>query len=76
MDEEAVAHILVADRNQLKADFRRNDPPKMVALMEARNMAKYGNPLGPGPDWFFERYGSWRLVIDAASRPADLNDGL
>ncbi len=73
IDEETIARLLVAERNRLKSQFRSNDPAPIVALMEARNLAKYGDPVGPGPEWFFNRYGTWSAVIEAACRTADLS---
>lgn len=70
--EEQVARLLVARRNGIKLQFRANDDPELVKLMEARNRAKYGDPVGPGPDWLFAKYGSWQQVIEAACRPANL----
>lgn len=74
--EEDVARRMVKRRNELKATFRSHDPAEVVALLEMRNLRKYGHPLGPDADWFFTKYGSWRLVIEAACRPADLSRGL
>jgi hypothetical protein len=48
----------------------------IVRLMEARNRARYGNPLGPDADQLFAKYGSWRGVVDAACRPARLSGDL
>ncbi|MGJ3629381.1 hypothetical protein AB5I41_25620 [Sphingomonas sp. MMS24-JH45] len=72
--EEAVARALVAARNALKVRFRALDDPALVALMEARNRAKYGDPLGPSADALLVRYGDWQRVIEAACRPARLID--
>ncbi len=74
--DEEIARTLVAMRNGLKKNFRAFDPPAAVALMERRNQAKYGDPLGPNADWFYKRCGSWALVVDAACRPARLSDSL
>ena len=73
-DEPEVARTLVQRRNAIKRSFRDSDPPEIVQLMEARNLAKYGDPLGPDAEWLFAKYGSWRLVIEAACRPANLRD--
>lgn len=48
----------------------------MVKLIERRNIAKYGNPVGPGPEWLYKKYGSWELVIEAACRPFFLSKSL
>jgi hypothetical protein len=71
--EEVVARRLVAERNALKLRFRAADPPAIVALMEARNRAKYGHPIGPTADQLKIKYGGWSEVIAAASRPARLS---
>ncbi|MEU3655905.1 hypothetical protein AB0E67_24445 [Streptomyces sp. NPDC032161] len=42
--------------------------PEAVESLKARDMAKYGNPLGPTADQQFAKYGSWAAVIDAATR--------
>ncbi|MBX9860083.1 MAG: hypothetical protein K2Y20_10900 [Sphingomonas sp.] len=68
--DEAIARALVARRNAMKAAFRECESPALVALIEARNLAKYGDPVGPGADHLFVKYGDWRAVIAAACRPA------
>jgi len=73
VSEEAVARRLVRRRNELKHEARLADDRAVVSLMERRNLLKYGDPLGPGPDWLRRKYGSWQGVIDAACRPADLS---
>lgn len=71
--EEAVARIAVATRNALKAEFRIGLDPIVLEAIEARNIAKYSDPLGPTPEAQLKRYGSWSAVIDAACRPAELS---
>lgn len=71
--EERVARHLVAARNRLKLIARRSDDPRIVAIVEARNVAKYGHPVGPTANQLYLRYGSWRVVIEAACRPAKLS---
>ena len=72
-DVERVARRLVDLRNALKARFRAQDDPAIVAIMEMRNRAKYGHPLGPGADALLAKYGSWEGVIEAACRPAAIS---
>lgn len=72
-DEESVARELIDLRNKLKAQFREYDDPKVVRLMELRNLQKYGHPLGPDADWLFRKYGNWNAVISAACRSARLS---
>lgn len=72
---EQIARALVHKRNLLKASYRREDDPSLVALMEARNLARYGNALGPDADAQYRKYGDWDLVIEAACRPALISRG-
>jgi hypothetical protein len=44
--EEAAKHVVNA-RNQLKRAVRAQGPKLFERLNEARNLRKYGNPLGP-----------------------------
>lgn len=66
--DEDIARVLVAMRNEAKDITRAGMSPEAVKALEARNMAKYGNPLGPTADQQFARYGNWAAVIDAATR--------
>ncbi|MFI5751221.1 hypothetical protein ACIBBE_36140 [Streptomyces sp. NPDC051644] len=63
--DEEIARVLVEMRNEAKDITRAGMSPE---ALEARNMAKYGNPLGPTADQQFAKYGSWAAVIDAATR--------
>ncbi|MBA4047350.1 MAG: hemagglutinin [Sphingomonas sp.] len=71
-DEESVARLAVAARNSLKEQYRAGLPAPILDAIHARNRKLYGNALGPTAEQQFERYGSWRAVIDAAARPANL----
>ncbi|MCX4679390.1 hypothetical protein OG413_29570 [Streptomyces sp. NBC_01433] len=66
--DEEIARVLVTMRNEAKDITRAGMSPEAVAMLEARNLAKYGNPLGPTADQQYARYGSWAKVIDAATR--------
>jgi AAA+ superfamily predicted ATPase len=44
-----------------------------VARMKARNLALYGNRIGPAAQQLFDKYGSWEAVISAATRTAGLS---
>lgn len=71
--DEAIARELVSQRNTLKAEFRAGLNPEIVERISARNLAKYGDALGPSPEALLEKYGDWAAVIEAAGRHADLN---
>jgi hypothetical protein len=71
--EEQIARHLVGARNAIKYAFRKETEPALLAWMQSRNLAKYGDPLGPTAETQLIRYGSWDEVIKAACRPANLN---
>ncbi|MCC0093684.1 hypothetical protein K7B10_02535 [Streptomyces flavotricini] len=48
--DEEVARELVDMRNQAKAITRAGMTPEEARILEERNTAKYGNPLGPTAD--------------------------
>ncbi len=72
-DSETIARVMVEQRNALKSKFREGIPAVILERIEARNMAKYGYPIGPTPEALLQKYGSWDEVIAAAARPANLN---
>lgn len=69
---EVVARAAIAMRNALKVQFREGLPQAVISEMERRNLGKYGDPIGPTPQWLFEKYGNWEEVANAAARPAAL----
>ncbi|MGW0121250.1 hypothetical protein [Streptomyces sp. NPDC003327] len=66
--DEEIARELVDMRNQAKEITRAGMTPEEVRVLEERNIAKYGNPLGPTADQLYVKYGSWDKVIDASMR--------
>ncbi|MGP3689214.1 hypothetical protein ACTVZO_31695 [Streptomyces sp. IBSNAI002] len=66
--EEEIARELVDMRNQAKEITRAGMTPEEVRILEERNIAKYGNPLGPTADQLYAKYGSWQKVTDASMR--------
>ncbi|MGW6861416.1 hypothetical protein [Streptomyces xanthophaeus] len=66
--EEEIARELVDMRNQAKEITRAGMTPEEVRVLEERNTAKYGNPLGPTADQLYVKYGSWAKVTDASMR--------
>ncbi|MDT9691833.1 hypothetical protein Q5762_26565 [Streptomyces sp. P9(2023)] len=66
--EEEIARELVDMRNQAKEITRAGMTPAEVRILEERNIAKYGNPLGPTADQLYAKYGSWEKVTDASMR--------
>jgi hypothetical protein len=75
-DAEAVARMLVAERNALKVKYRELSPADFVKQAEARNVEKYGNPLGPTADQLRAQGKTWEQIIDSAARPDGKDLGL
>ncbi len=73
MSPEKVARFVVSGRNELKILARAFTPKSQVVAMEARNLAKYGDKIGPTADQLFAKYGSWEEVIAAAARTAGIS---
>ena len=71
-DSQTVARDAVELRNLLKVRFRKGLPRAVIAEMERRNFDKYGHPIGPTPEWLFEKYGNWEAVARASARTANL----
>ncbi len=69
MPEEQVARWAIDRRNQLKDEYRGLTPPEKVPEMEARNMRRYHNPLGPTVEYLRTSGKSWREIIEGAARP-------
>ncbi|MFH8616610.1 hypothetical protein ACH4E8_16230 [Streptomyces sp. NPDC017979] len=77
--EEEIARRMVQLRNDAKEITRAGMSPEEVRRLEERNIAKYGNPLGPTADQLHAKYGSWPAVTAAATRtsvPVDRELGL
>jgi len=74
MSSEQIARTLSAERNALKVQFRALSPPEAVNAFEARNLAKYGDRLGPSADQLQAAGKTWEQIIEGATRPggADL----
>ena len=72
--DEEIARKLVDMRNQAKEITRAGMTPAEVRVLEERNQAKYGNPLGPTADRLYAKYGSWPEVIAASTRTSTAVD--
>lgn len=60
---EEIARAASAKRNQIRIDSYKDDP-EGLAKVKARNLEKYGNEDGPTPEWLYNKYGSWELVLN------------
>jgi len=68
-DVQATARMLNAERDALKVMYRDMSPAEKVLEWEARNMNRYGNPLGPTIDQLRAQGKTWEQIIESASRP-------
>ncbi len=66
---EEIARVLHAERRALGEQFKTLTPPDALAAIYARNLAKYGDKLGPTIDWLRAHGKSWDQIIESASRP-------
>jgi hypothetical protein len=68
VDEADVARWAVDQRNRLKQRFRALTPPAVLAAIEARTTARYGDPVGPTADGLHAAGKSWADIIGSACR--------
>ena len=66
--EERIAKAVSAERNRLRLALYENDP-KTLADIKKSNLATYGHEDGPTAYELFEKYGSWKIVIQKAFSP-------
>jgi hypothetical protein len=64
--EEAVARELVGVRNAEKVTARQSMNPEEVRQLEEGNMKLYGDPVGPTPEYLYNKLGSWEAVSASA----------
>lgn len=72
MAEEKVARWAFAQRNQLKQAYRDMTPPEVLAIIEARSLAAYGNVVGPSVAQLRAGGKSWAAIAASAGRPGTL----
>ncbi|MDD4959023.1 MAG: hypothetical protein PHS51_06710 [Gallionella sp.] len=65
--EKAIAEKLVALRNEAKIVERAKMESRDVAVLEARNMNKYGNPIGPTVEWLLANGKTYEEIIESAT---------
>ena len=62
---EEIARVISTRRNEIRMEAYKDDPERMETVKK-RNLEKYGNEMGPTPEYLFEQYGSWETVIKKA----------
>ncbi len=65
---EEIADAVVKIRNNSKVATRALMYAVDVAKLEARNLEKYGNTVGPTLEQLLKKYGSYEEIIDASTR--------
>lgn len=65
---EEMARAVSEERNRLRIEAYQDDPEALAKLKES-NMETYGNENGPTPEFLFEKYGSWTMVLQKAFSP-------
>ncbi len=67
--KEVVAKVLHAQRRYLGTVYKDATPPELLKQIHARNMARYGDKMGPTIKYLRKRKGaSWDDIINSASR--------
>ena len=69
MTDQQIAEIVIPLRNNYKAAYRSFMSPEAVAMVEARNLGRYGDRLGPSVDYFLSVGKTYEYMVEAASRP-------
>ncbi len=62
---EEIARVISTRRNEIRLEAYK-DNPEGLETVKKRNLEKYGNEMGPTPEYLFEQYGSWETVIKKA----------
>jgi hypothetical protein len=60
---ESIATRVVLQRNSQKLEARALMTPLEVQALEAGNLKRYGDGVGPTPHQLFSKYGDWETVI-------------
>ncbi|MFN6944055.1 MAG: hypothetical protein ACK4ND_03840 [Cytophagaceae bacterium] len=60
---EQIAKHVVEQRNLQKISARKHMLPDEIKNLEAGNLKRYNNPVGPSPEDLFKKYGDWETVI-------------
>jgi RHS repeat-associated protein len=71
---QQIAEQVTLMRNSAKIEARAHMTPKDLALVEARNIKEYQDPIGPTALQLFEKKGSWEAVIESSTHPNVLVD--
>ena len=62
---EEIARAVSTRRNEIRLEAYKDDPEGLEKLKQS-NLAKYGNENGPTPEYLYDKYGSWEIVLEKA----------
>jgi hypothetical protein len=68
MNSEQMARALHAERRALGVQLKSVTPPDVLQQIYARNLAKYGDRLGPTIEYLVARGKTWEQIIESAVR--------
>jgi len=68
-EREKIARIVVPERNKAKETIRKKGTPEAEEALGKRNLERYGDRLGPGPDSLYKKYKNWAIVIEKTYAP-------
>lgn len=65
---EDVAKYAYGARNELKMKYREYTPPEMLDVIDARNLERYGNKIGPAFDDLVKKGKTFDQIIESSTR--------
>jgi filamentous hemagglutinin len=65
---EEVAKYAYGARNELKVKYREYTPPDMLDVIDARNLERYGNKIGPAFDDLVKKGKTLDQIIESSTR--------
>lgn len=65
---EDVAKYAYGARNELKMKYREYTPPEMLDVIDARNLERYGNKIGPAFDDLVKKGKTFDQIIERSTR--------
>jgi filamentous hemagglutinin len=65
---EDIAKYAYSARNDLKLKYREYTPPDMLETIDARNMERYGNKIGPAFDDLVKKGKTFEQIIESSTR--------
>ena len=73
---EEIARALHAQRRALGVQYKNLTPDEPLQQIYERNLAKYGDKLGPTIDYLRNKGKSWEEIIESACRTGGKDLGL